>query len=192
MLTLSYGNIYPSNGYLVKKSLNRFLTFLRTRYSNLGYIWFLEFQARGAPHFHVLLDQDVIPGDRDLVASRWLIAAIEFTMLDREYPPWLIADTALKMFKVHRHPKTWEKLRSADGGRGYVTSYASKPNQKEVPKQFGNVGRFWGNSKNAIPRPLSTQGATETGVRLYLQSIDHPMANAEIIPKHISTYTKPE
>lgn len=188
MLTLSYGKIYPSNGHHLRESRNRFLTFMRTRYTNLGYIWFLEFQKRGCPHLHLLLDIPVKPDDRALIASRWLISALEAASLDREYPAWLIADTALKMFKVHKHNRAWEQLRDKDGARGYVTKYATKTYQKEVPKEYAHVGRFWGNSRNAKPKPLSTQSATEQGVRLYLEATGHKMAKADIIPKHLSTY----
>lgn len=191
MLTLSYGKIYPSDGYMVKASLNRFLTWLRGRYEKLGYIWFLEFQKRGVPHVHVLLDVPVCEEDRKVVASRWLKSALDHCLTQRDYQAWEVADAALKMFKVHKHGKTWEAIRSDNGARGYIAKYATKTHQKEVPKAFGSVGRFWGNSQNAKPKPLSTQPATEQGVRLYLEAIGSKAKNLPILPKHISTYKKP-
>jgi len=51
---LTYHNLAPLDGALVKKQLNTFLVSLRKRYRGVGYIWVLEFQKRGAPHFHVV------------------------------------------------------------------------------------------------------------------------------------------
>ncbi len=191
MLTLSYGRIFPSDGVQVKASLNRFLSFLRARYSPMQYLWFLEFQRRGAPHIHILLDHPVIEADRVIIAYRWTAAAMFYALLDKEYELAAIVDCEAKMKLVHAHPRTWENLRSSGGAAGYVTAYATKPKQKVVPRAFHNVGRFWGNSKKARPKMLFSVPANENDARSELMKRGHKMADAEIIPKYISTY-KPE
>lgn len=39
-----------------QRDLNIFLTRLRQRYGKVGYLWVIEFQQRGAIHYHILLD----------------------------------------------------------------------------------------------------------------------------------------
>ena len=63
MITLTYPAVWPGNGRLVKKQLRAFLKFAVHNLfprpedaERIAYLWFLEFQARGAPHIHLLLD----------------------------------------------------------------------------------------------------------------------------------------
>jgi hypothetical protein len=51
--TLTYPNSFPSDGRVCKKHLNLLLTHLRADDPGIKYVWFMEFQARGAPHFHL-------------------------------------------------------------------------------------------------------------------------------------------
>lgn len=188
MLTLSYGRIYPSDGVLLKKSLNRFLVFLKQRYHNLEYLWFLEFQKRGCPHLHILLSVEPPEFDRLVVADKWVAAAMEYAVVDREYSMAEIIDCRNKMTMVHAHKKAWEKLRSKNGAAGYVTKYATKTAQKQVPRRYHNVGRFWGNSRGVKPKKLFTTQATEIDVRTHLGKMGHVLTNCEIVPKYISTH----
>lgn len=59
MLTLTYPAQFPTTGKIVKVHLNRFLGWLRRKYDDPGYLWFLEFQRRGAPHIHILLTESL-------------------------------------------------------------------------------------------------------------------------------------
>jgi hypothetical protein len=44
------------------RQLHRFLVSLRRKYKGFRYLWVIEFQKRGAVHFHVLMDiQEIIP-----------------------------------------------------------------------------------------------------------------------------------
>lgn len=91
-------------------------------YSDPSIFWFLEFQARGAPHVHYLYTHPVA---WQQLASYWA---------ESLHQPE-IAGTSTK----------FEKIR---GGRAamlsYVIKYARKEAQKDVPADFHNVGRFWG------------------------------------------------
>ena len=53
LITLTYPREYTADGKAVKKHLNSFLQYLRRL--GLAYCWVLEFQERGAPHFHILV-----------------------------------------------------------------------------------------------------------------------------------------
>lgn len=55
MFTLTYPADFPVNGLLSKKHLDNLFRELRRRWGErFLYLWFLEFQSRGAPHYHVL------------------------------------------------------------------------------------------------------------------------------------------
>ncbi len=60
-ITLTYGGDYPSPA-VAKKHLDRFIKRLRREYPEAGGLWRLEWQERGAPHYHLLvLGVDFIP-----------------------------------------------------------------------------------------------------------------------------------
>jgi len=129
MITLTYGAEYPNSGKTVKSHLRAFLERLRrTGYAEQGdaAVWFLEFQARGAPHFH-LLTTAFIP--KESIARWWS----EISGAPEE------SSTRV------------EGLRDADSAGAYARKYASKADQKDVPTAFKDVGRFWG-CFNARPR----------------------------------------
>jgi len=50
---LTYHNNYPKTSKDVKRHLDTFLKFLRRK--NLKYFWVLEFQKRGAVHYHLII-----------------------------------------------------------------------------------------------------------------------------------------
>lgn len=56
-LVLTYGASWPSDGHVLKRHLRALVQVLRRR--KCKGVWKLEFQKRGAPHFHILLDKPV-------------------------------------------------------------------------------------------------------------------------------------
>lgn len=140
MITLTYPKRYVSDGRTVKRHLRTFLQWLRDTVSGLEYLWFLEFQRRGAPHFHILLNCDLkgLPAKKAISAHWYQVVASE----DEKH---LLAGTRT------------EALRSSDGGKRYAVKYAMKMEQKLVPKSYQNVGRFWGHSEGVKPRALDTR-----------------------------------
>jgi hypothetical protein len=140
MLTLTYPEDFPKDGRLVKKQLDRFLKAYRRRYGKRHYAWFLEFQDRGAPHFHMLTDVEGWEVDREWLASTWA----------------RIVDGGSKSYNVHRHVKQWEVIRKQDGAARYVAKYAKKHRQKIVPADYENVGAFWGTSHSVKAEAIGT------------------------------------
>jgi hypothetical protein len=51
-LCLTYHCSMPVDGKEMKRQLNTFLTRCRQKYTDIKYLWVLEFQQRGVPHFH--------------------------------------------------------------------------------------------------------------------------------------------
>lgn len=141
MITLTYPRDFPGNGKDVKRQLQAFIRWLRHKLPTLDYLWFLEFQKRGAPHIHMLLNrpESDLPAKKD-VSTRW----------------YEICGTG---DKLHLKAGTrTEQLRSKDGGKRYTVKYAMKMYQKDVPEQFQNVGRFWGHSWRVKPRQKDMLG----------------------------------
>lgn len=134
MITLTYPKEFPGDGKAVKRHLGNFLRYLRHNEAMVEYLWFLEFQKRGAPHVHLLLDkpESDLP-DKKAISSTW------YRICGSGDGKHLLAGTRT------------ENLRSADGGTRYAVKYAMKMEQKNVPEEFRNVGRFWGHSRGVKP-----------------------------------------
>lgn len=122
MLTLTYPSEFPLNGRTVKDHWKRFRQWMVRNGANTG-LWVLEFQKRGAPHFHIFIRHAL---DRNEVSSAW------YRIVGSKDPKHLVAGTRIETF---RHPPALGS---------YVMKYASKMEQKDVPPEFENVGRFWG------------------------------------------------
>jgi hypothetical protein len=130
MHTLTYPSAFPTDGRIVKEHLRRYLQSIARlaaangRASGCSQFWFLEFQKRGAPHFHIFTTEFVsfetcrvlwydIVGSGD---SRHLSAGIRVERL----------------------------ILGKKGMVSYAKKFARKTVQKDVPTEYKNVGRFWG------------------------------------------------
>lgn len=96
-------------------------------------LWFMEFQQRGAPHLHLMIFDTGMTRQHIKQMRSWIGRA------------WA---------NIVDHPDKHEKQKHMKAGTqvarmrkphfGYACKYASKAEQKEVPKEFEDVGRFWG------------------------------------------------
>lgn len=137
ILTLTYSNsIAPKSGKVTKSHLASLLQEMRRRWPRIAYCWWLEFQRNGSPHYHILLNIEPTDDDRHWLALNWSIIVSRETIAERK-----------KIYRVHAHKKAWERIRKQDGAMRYMLKYASKAEQKDVPKGFEDVGRFWGANK---------------------------------------------
>ncbi len=124
---LTYPNEFPNDGLLVKEHFHK----LRQRLNYRGYkfIWVLEFQRRGAPHFHMLLNKYIKEED---LAKMWFD---------------IVGSGDVKHLRRGVHV---EVIRSKDKMASYFVTYITKQDQKQVPEEYKNVGRFWGSSQNIL------------------------------------------
>ena len=153
MITLTYPAEYPHDGRTVKRDLRVFLAALRRYTGGCDYLWFLEFQRRGAPHVHILADC-VLPTKREHKKNFYKWVAFQWYKICGELDPkHLYAGTRT------------EALRSARGGAHYAVKYARKMEQKTVPADYRNVGRFWGHTKAVKPIALAHYRCTEDDIR---------------------------
>ncbi len=188
MITLTYGQHYPTDGREVKQHLKRLLAVLRRVFGVAHYLWFLEFQKRGAPHYHIFVDRlKGTEAERHGLAIAWVSECIRYrAMLGQQgIRGWDANEEVHKMVHVASHHSTWENFREAEGARRYCTKYASKPYQKEVPQNYRNVGRFWGTSiPNDVIKPRRVN-MTEGKLREILSNLEHPMAEVPVLPRYI-------
>ncbi len=134
-ICLTYHFSMPENGEAVKKQLNSFLTLLRERAPGVKYVWVLEFQKRGVPHFHLFTDQEYTNKKFHL----WC-AFVWNRILGESKQHYA--------FQAHQNNfMAWQM----DSGKYLAKQYLGKLDQKIVPEQYEGVGRFWGNSRNMIP-----------------------------------------
>lgn len=142
----TYPAEFPTDGRTVKLHLER----LRHRLSRrgIGGVWVLEFQARGAPHLHMILTGSV---DKLEFSRMW------FEVVGSGDPKHLAAGTRI------------EPMEEPHGAARYVAGYCSKLDQKTVPEGFEGVGRFWGHwgGIQALPVAMveSTTGKIASMVR---------------------------
>jgi hypothetical protein len=77
----------------------------------------------------------------------------------------------------------WENVRQQDGLKHYVTKYASKTYQKQVPETFQNVGRFWGVSRSIQVMPVLLLPADSLTVREHLERWPYAEVLEHAIPR---------
>ncbi len=144
-VTLTYPAEFPTDGCVVRKDRNAFLTYLRREYSDIAYLWALEFQARGAPHIHFLADQFI---DLHWLSETW------YQVVGSQDEKHLRAGTQV------------ESVRGREQGASYMAkSYTGKRAQKQVPPEYMNVGRFWGTSRGlVVVQRFATFGTDLDGV----------------------------
>jgi len=127
IVTLTYPAAFVPDGRLVKSHLNSFLQYLRRR--KIKYLWVLEFQQRGAAHFHILVSDYINKND---LSNEW------YNVVSSGDERHLRAGTQIQSIKSEKHLFS------------YLYSYVNKLHQKVVPVLFQSVGRFWGASRNLL------------------------------------------
>lgn len=144
MTTLTYRNEFP-DWETCKKHLFSVLEFLRNQ--GIKYLWTVEFQKRGFPHFHIWTDKAYrdchCNKDKD-ESGNWLKDSFR-GMSER----WLkvtgqINDEKAREVHFHQASHTPWKVKS---GHNYASKYASKMEQKGLPKGVETFGRWWGCSR---------------------------------------------
>lgn len=129
-ITLTYPDSFSSDGVRIKKDLDNFLGAFRDRLYGHDYFWFMEYQQRGAPHFHLWSTAVTSDFDDAGLRSYW------HNIAGKHDPGhWKFG------FKV----QPWE---FAGNESQYAEKYADKESQKSVPSSIKCPGRFWGHSKS--------------------------------------------
>ncbi|MFA7345701.1 MAG: hypothetical protein WC003_15485 [Terrimicrobiaceae bacterium] len=149
MVTLTYPAQWESDGRKVKLHLRAFIERMRRKWPAIDGVWFLEFQKRGAPHFHLLLSLKL--WEMGLLVER---TRLHNKLGKRQYRTVAGVQEMLSLwwFEIvgsgdKKHLLAGcaaEVIEEAEGALRYAASHAGKPHQKKVPENYRNVGRFWG------------------------------------------------
>lgn len=127
-VTLTYPARYP-DAMTAKGHLRALFERIRRRYAQSSAIWRLEYQERGAPHFHILFfDLPYLPF---ALLRQW------WSEIIRAY-----VDASLPRVRI-------EKIRSKQGAMYYAAKYCAKMATTEDQSFFINstylhAGRWWG------------------------------------------------
>lgn len=130
---LTYPADFPTDGRRVKANIHALVEWLRRR--QVGYFWIIEWQERGAPHFHGFLTGHV---DRQSFATAWN------RIVSADRPEYLGDPAHLEHGTYLDDIKDEEKLAS------YYTTYMKKLEQKTVPPGYEGVGRYWGSTRSLL------------------------------------------
>lgn len=154
-VTLTYPAEFPCDGKIVKRHLHAVLAALRRKCPGVSYLWFLEFQKRGAPHLHVFLSAEM-PGPLETMKR----AGGRVRKSVQTYFPWQdwLSSRWFEIVgsgdaKHLRAGAAWEVVEKPDGAARYVAKECYKTWQKVVPEDFQSVGRFWGCSRDVRVDP---------------------------------------
>jgi len=172
MATLTVGAEWSRDGAAFKTALDRWLCWFQGEQvkgsSDPGAesaFWFLEFQKRGAPHVHVFYTRRV---PWQLAAAKWAQCLGDETVE--------LTGTRFESLAKGQNVKP-HRMR----GRlcAYARKYAHKVEQKLVPEDYRNVGRFWGvrGCRRMVTLRVSTSH-TEARGGLLLANMEHVLERA--------------
>lgn len=132
-VTLTYPAEFPVDRDIYKYHLHAFFMALKSHYPKFGAIWKLEFQKRGAAHYHLLL-WGVPLAERDLIARLWCQVV---GSQDRQHLAWHLGQLG------NGNDHCVQEIRSWGGVVSYAAKYMSKlPEVQESGEYI--TGRIWG------------------------------------------------
>lgn len=133
-ITLTYPSEFPVSFETYKRHLANFVKVFVLKYSNSSVVWRLEYQKRGAPHFHLIVINS--SHDKAFVSTRYTKKWISETWYR------IVGSGDQKHLKAGTNCKRMASTRQLFS---YVSKYAAKNNdQAVVPESSVNPGRFWG------------------------------------------------
>lgn len=136
MVTFTYPEVFPTDGQLAKAHLKRLYERWRRRYGKPRGMWKMEFQGRGAPHFHCFVG---LPESEDELRA-WL--------LRQWYEVVGSGDERHLFHGVDISRWRWGTLGESRARVGeYFARHGAKgwtSYQNRVPEGYVSPGQFWG------------------------------------------------
>lgn len=193
LMTLTYGANFPLSGRKAKKNLNHFLIASKRAFGAYEHVWCLEFQERGAVHFHIAT---TLPEPNELqreifarlwadisTPHNWLYTSIEPPYGPKQSREALMTNDAV--FWQHTRLQQWERVRKGDSLAHYFAKYTMKIRQKKVPSHYSDVGRFWAASQGVTLPDGEVFHSTEGEVKLLAGLYGRNMDKWEVLPRII-------
>lgn len=125
-ITLTYPAEYPVSSQIYKRHLDSFAKRLTRLEPSAAFVWRLEFQKRGAPHYHLLVWNVSYLKLLAWVSRAW------FEVVGSGDEKHLAAGTRV------------ENIRSLRGLMAYAAKYVGKIDPLQTSESMGHVGRWWG------------------------------------------------
>lgn len=161
-ITLTYPNIYPENPRVYKANLKEWRRRFEKVYGKIPAIWRLEFQERGAPHFHVMyLDMGFVPV-YDL-CYLWKSVTHTYDMAHE------VNGVDLKLITDN----TQQRLIAF-----YLSKYIAKVDSRGQKDAKKNVGRWWGKWNIADETPVEFEVSDRQAERIVTFALDSRVGDA--------------
>ena len=148
-VSLTYPRVFPADGKEVKKHLRRFRARIERKFGKLRIMWRLEYQDRGAPHFHLLVM------DPPFICKMWLSRA------------WYhcVGSNDPKHFRYGTRIESVAKKGENGKVFAYVGKYLGKTDQSERKNSNEWTGRYWGKWNIETPLPIEFEVSYGEAVR---------------------------
>ena len=153
-VTLTYHKAWPKDRHGRKAHLDAFRKRLERHYGAFAAVWRLEFQRRGAPHYHLLVWLPVVSASAGIGTLRERVAWHWNAVADPENVQHWQAGTSVEV------PRSWRGVNS------YAAKYMGKLEQ--LQEGASSVGRFWGVwRRGMLPITYPTHSLTpDTAIRI--------------------------
>jgi hypothetical protein len=143
-ITLTYPSEFPTYGKMYKAHLKEYRRRFEKRWGSMQAVWRLEFQERGAPHFHIMyLDCPFIP------IKEWCA---------------LWADVTHSKDPAHRKNGVDLKIITSSSEQrliaSYIGKYISKVDEREIKQDGKDCGRYWGKWNITEQDPIEIEVTT--------------------------------
>jgi hypothetical protein len=165
-ITLTYPGEFPVESRIYKANLKEWRRRFESSFGPIRAIWRLEFQARGAPHFHIMyLDCPFIPV-YDL-CYLWKSVVHTFDMAHE------VNGVDLKLI--------------TDGGQqaliaSYLAKYIAKIDGRTGKNEFNHVGRWWGRWNIVDQEPLEFEVSDREAERIVTTTLGSRLGNQQWEP----------
>ena len=155
-MTLTYPEEFPTNPRVYKTHLKEFHRKFEIKTPGVSGVWRLEFQERGAPHFHIMF-LDWQPGDDGEVAWMWKSTC----------HTW---DMAHELLGVNVRIITDNRQQALIAF--YLAKYIAKIDEREVKYDARKPGRWWGKWNIVEPEPTVREISDREAERLVSVALD--------------------
>lgn len=181
MIVLTW-RVAPVDGKLVKRQLGDFFDALRREWGKrIEWLWWLEFQQRGAPHIHILTSGSI----HDELGERQVTRSKRGVTKDRSVytgePVEFMAQKWLRIIGEQYNEASqrftkggiWERFETPEGAARYCAKDAYKPYQTIIPDAYHDVGAWWHRSRGFLTPVVESEIiADEAALRAALKISD--------------------
>ena len=140
-MTLTYPDAFPTEPRIYKANLKEFHRKFEVEYPGIRGVWRLEFQERGAPHYHIMW-LDWQPDDDGKVGWMWKSTC----------HTWDMAHELLGVNVRIITDSTQQALIAF-----YMAKYIAKVDGREIKDDDRKCGRWWGKWNLVDPTPMECE-----------------------------------